>query len=455
MLRKLTVGRGISNVAALENKKETAYAYSDHMWPSYPEDVVNHRHEILHEELPGNIWRGSELQVFVRKVNSPSEFWINLCGLEYSRKLVNVRANMKKFYEQADDKYLFPRCAVRFGHFCVCVFRNEWHRARVVKTDETDVNLVEVFLVDCGGTVSVGRENLRLMHKTFSYLPIQGFVADLPDIKPKDSAAWPNRVCEFFREETSGKRLRAKLVDLVRERHSVSLKLFDVNGNCISKKLMSNGMAETVAEHSPPTECKECVDTRHTECVDTSNKESVESRSKESSNKVPANSSVGVSLVETATISEGTPESGRSNPLPEEETTSSSVDSPSSWRNIDHKYVTIAGKLVLLVTINDKSYFVLSDFLQAFALFHEHVVLKLLEAFPTQVVVEKMDYAEIRLLLANLRDRRIRGTSHLIDNGIVPSVNLLPVNVACQLLKFLGEDSSQTIYVHRFVSSLS
>ena len=79
------------------------------------------------------------------------------------------------------------------------------------------------------------------------------------------------------------------------------------------------------------------------------------------------------------------------------------------------------------------------------------MVLKLLETFPTQVVVEKMDSAELGMLLGSLADRRIR---YLIDKGIVPSVNLLPVNVAGELLTFLGEDDSQTFYLNKFASSL-
>uniref|UniRef100_A0AAU7J8K0 Tudor domain-containing protein Tdr24 n=1 Tax=Locusta migratoria TaxID=7004 RepID=A0AAU7J8K0_LOCMI len=428
MSPKSNVRNGRSNERAAGNSNGVVLVSSDYIPAPYPEDVVNHRHIIIHEELPDNVLYSAELQVYVRKVNSPSEFWINLCGSDYSRKLVDLYADMRQFYQQKQDRYLLPNYAVLVGQFCVCSHINEWHRARIVNA--SDKELVDVFLIDCGGTVTVSTNNLRYMHKQFSYLPVQSFLANLPDIKPRSGADWSTSVCEFFHQETAGKKLFAKVLNVATEKHTVSLKLLDASRNSISDKLISNNMARAKGKGFDAPAMR---------------------------NGGSLVSSLGASSLKV----DNTDTSSRSednSTLPEsDEAVSRGSDAPvtcNTWRNVYHNDVTVAGKKLLLLTVEDKNYFVLSEFLQAFSVLHEHVVLKLLETFPSRVVVEKMADRQLTALLRrSVKGRRIRGLAHLADRGVDPRVRLLPVGAACQLLAFLGADGSQRISLHNFVCS--
>ncbi|XP_049859563.1 tudor domain-containing protein 5-like [Schistocerca gregaria] len=391
-----------------------------------PSDVLT-GDSVPHLEFPEAVTVGSVLPVIVRNVNSPAKFWINLVGPWFSERLDALYRGIEEFYEAQHENYYMPSSAINPGQFCICLYARKWLRAKILEVVHS--NLVGVFFIDFGGTVFVTNNTLRFMHNSFAVVPIQCFRAFIPGVKPAVADEWPSDVCEYFRKEVSGKKLRARVERLFRRTYTLSVALLDDSDRSIADLLILCGLARM-------------------ECLSTNSVKALSQDEQDEQGCSPM-----VSVKDDADTSYR--QVAAPSPLQEDSTNSQdpfySGNSIAERSDVTCGYVTVAGKKLVLVVVNSKLYFLFSDFVFAFVGLHEHVALTVLATKSAQLPLWTLDKREVKRFVQSLQGRSIAGLKDFRPGAA--AVRLLPLPNATEVLKLLDVDDSLTQAVSTFVSS--
>ncbi|XP_015212344.2 tudor domain-containing protein 15 isoform X2 [Lepisosteus oculatus] len=113
---------------------------------------------------------GSELNVKISCVNSPSEFWCQLQSKLY--KLTKLMEMLQQYYEVHAD----PLQSSELACVVKCSESGKWYRGFIVKRERREV---DVFLVDFGNILREKKRNVRAISQNFLELEGQAFRCSL------------------------------------------------------------------------------------------------------------------------------------------------------------------------------------------------------------------------------------------------------------------------------------
>uniref|UniRef100_A0AAU7J8I6 Tudor domain-containing protein Tdr8 n=1 Tax=Locusta migratoria TaxID=7004 RepID=A0AAU7J8I6_LOCMI len=417
--------------SACEKTEPGTVIFSIRKQVPFPSDVLTDG-SISQMEVPEAITIGSVIPVIVTNVNTPSKFWMTLVGPWFSERLDAMYGEMQEFYDPQHENYHLPSSVIKPGQFCVCLYARKWLRAKILEV--VHANLVGVFFVDYGGTVFVTNDTLRLMHNRFTVVPTQCFRAYISGVKAKDAGEWPSDVCEYFRKEVGGKKVRVKVVRLFRRTYTFAVAVLDDADRNIADLMLMHGLAE--------------VDLVSTIPVISVNAKS-ETEQHERASLIESVKNVGDTLEVQA----------EAQSRPEVKATSTqeprcSGNRIAKWSDISRRDVTFEGKRLLLVTLNGEEYFVFSEFVYTLAGLHEHVALEVMATMADKLPVWKLQAGEVRMFVDSLEGQCVAGLRPYRRGVDAPAVRLLPLAYATEVLDFFYVDDKYKKAVSSFVSSM-
>ncbi|XP_066151692.1 tudor domain-containing protein 5 [Euwallacea fornicatus] len=243
------------------SKKAHKEALPDLDWSDFkqqiPDDVFPYGQEIPRQLIPETLKVEQVLDVVVVEVYDPSKFWVYLGNIDNS-PLDVMMDEMQTFYnDRANTKaYAVPSGALKTGLYCVQVFSNEYHRARIVKL--LPDNFVRVFYIDYGTVSKVPTKGICFLIKKFSNVPAQAIRCRLANLMPCEKGhPWPLTATHRLRELVNRRETKIKIsfIDSVEE--YVYVFLADVtdpqNVQYINEVLVKEGHAlfENQAQKQP------------------------------------------------------------------------------------------------------------------------------------------------------------------------------------------------------------
>ncbi|XP_066246309.1 tudor domain-containing protein 5 [Euwallacea similis] len=246
----------------IENSKRgTKDALPDLDWSDFkqqiPDDVFPYGQEIPRQFLPETSKVEQVLDVVVVEVYDPSKFWVYLGSVDNS-PLDVMMDEMQTFYnDKANTKtYAVPSGALKTGLYCVQVFSNEYHRARIVKV--LPDNFVRVFYIDYGTVCKVPIKGICFLIRKFSKVPAQAIRCRLANLMPCEKGhPWPLTATHRLRELVNRRETKIKISFINSVEEYVCVFLADVtdpqNVQYINEILVKEGYAlfENQAQKQP------------------------------------------------------------------------------------------------------------------------------------------------------------------------------------------------------------
>lgn len=192
------------------------------------------------------------MRVLVSDAISPDVIWLQNAS---TGKLLNdMMFELNNFYDEEEENYKLQEIMVIPSLACCVKYNpvNRWHRA--VTCTPSENNEVKVLYVDYGTTGFVGIDDLRILHKKFSDLPVQAIKAKLHDIVPIDENGWSEAAVEYLFEICLDNFFMAEIVTVKPEIPSIEVVLCDTTGVedfIVNEVLIANHFALPAKAVSP------------------------------------------------------------------------------------------------------------------------------------------------------------------------------------------------------------
>lgn len=165
--------------------------------------LVNEQLALFTETLDVIDWDSNPLlppvEVFVSYVITPHCFYIQINENKRSNRLDDLQCEMNEFYSCKDNQQSC-RCDILLPNDLVAVkFDNKYYRAYII--DSTNLNNIELLLVDIGSIIKHSNENLYYLNENFlTRLPFQAIQCSLYNIS--NDIEWTKQEIDYFRELT-------------------------------------------------------------------------------------------------------------------------------------------------------------------------------------------------------------------------------------------------------------
>lgn len=209
----------------------------------FPNDVIGLDDHIEQVIIPSWVVQGCMIEIYVQEVHNPHNFWVNFVGELYHAALDTLMDDMQAFYCSYNHSYRMPTELLRKGQDCVCLYNEEWNRARVIRL--VNSKEVEVFFYDYGTDSIIKTEFVCFLHSSFSKIPGQAVRAVLANISPKGDK-WSKGSAQRFLSLILNRPLIGIVHNVDRQSSVLSLFLCDTNGTedlYISDVLKAEGYA--------------------------------------------------------------------------------------------------------------------------------------------------------------------------------------------------------------------
>ncbi|KAJ8714904.1 hypothetical protein PYW08_004885 [Mythimna loreyi] len=241
-------------------------------------DSQVHRH--AQYKRPDN--GGSQIEVYVSAVSSPSRFWVQFVGPQVTQ-LDSLVEEMTEYYGKKENREAHALAHVSIGQVVAAVFRHDgrWYRARVhdIRPNEFDATkqVADVFFLDYGDSEYVATHELCELRADLLRLRFQAMECFLAGVRPAASdeprERWSQQAVERFEELTQVARWKPLLSQTCtykktataegeKEREIPGIKLFDNTDEGeldIGAVLIAEGWAEpgpgdrpSPSQHRPP-----------------------------------------------------------------------------------------------------------------------------------------------------------------------------------------------------------
>ncbi|XP_047114478.1 uncharacterized protein LOC124794856 isoform X1 [Schistocerca piceifrons] len=196
----------------------------------YPPGALLAHEEVPCQQLP-NTMPGFTFEVVVSDALSPSKFWVVLNYDSNCAAFDCLVDAMQSFYSLHSENYKMSEPTICVGHYCVCPYRGQWHRARI--SNITNVSEVQVQLIDIGAISKKKKEHLRYLARDFADLPSQAMCCRLAGTAATGRTVWPCEIRQLFVEAVIGRAFTATLISISHQSGILSVDLFeDTDDDC-------------------------------------------------------------------------------------------------------------------------------------------------------------------------------------------------------------------------------
>uniref|UniRef100_A0AAU7J943 Tudor domain-containing protein Tdr5 n=1 Tax=Locusta migratoria TaxID=7004 RepID=A0AAU7J943_LOCMI len=192
----------------------------------YPPGALLAHEEVPCQQLPDTT-PGFRFEVVVSDALSPSRFWVVLNYDSNCTAFDCLVDAMQSFYSFHGETYKMNETTISVGHYCVCPYKGQWHRARI--SNITNVSEVQVQLIDIGTVRKKKKEHLRYLARDFADLPSQALCCRLAGTAATRRTAWPYEIKHLFVEAVIGRAFTATLVNISQQSGILSVDLFEVS----------------------------------------------------------------------------------------------------------------------------------------------------------------------------------------------------------------------------------
>lgn len=162
------------------------------------------------------------LEVFVSAVNSPDQFFIQMCST--GALLDRLMEDTTDFYEIEDNRITFKPLSIKVGDIVAVPYQfdEHWYRAKILSIEDKPYSLeeskVKVFYLDYGDEAVIQYKLICDLKDDFlKRMPFQAIECSLSGISPKEQNKWSEEAINKFRELSHNalwKTIYAKVVDI-------------------------------------------------------------------------------------------------------------------------------------------------------------------------------------------------------------------------------------------------
>ena len=162
------------------------------------------------------------LEVFVSAVNSPDQFYVQMCST--GAQLDHLMEDTTDFYEIEDNRIAFKPLTIKVGDIVTVPYPHDehWYRAKVMTIEDKPYSLedssVRVFYLDYGDDSLLKYNQICDLNDDFlKRMPFQAIECSLSGVVPIDKSNWSEEAITKFRELSYNalwKKLYAKVVDV-------------------------------------------------------------------------------------------------------------------------------------------------------------------------------------------------------------------------------------------------
>ena len=184
---------------------------------------------------------GTEHEVFVTNVESPSCFWFQLASSEDD--LNTLGENLEAAYRSGNPPTLSNPAV---GMQCCAKFSEDdiWYRGIVRSVTP---NGIDIQFIDYGNSEVVGPSDVKVLNPEFLNLPVQSIKCKLIDCHPPGRSEWTDKAIGGFSSLVMDKPLVAQFVRMSPDGGSWEVRLSD-DGADVSAKLMEISVPKEVVQ---------------------------------------------------------------------------------------------------------------------------------------------------------------------------------------------------------------